>query len=75
MIGWPLARLVKTRALKVFWSIYPLLVVWVIVATGNHFFADAVLGACAAAVSAYAASWLARARPAAWAFRRTEAAA
>jgi hypothetical protein len=75
MIGWPLARLVKTRALKVFWSVYPLLVVWVIVATGNHFFADAVLGACAAAVSAYAASWLARARPAAWAFRRTEAAA
>lgn len=70
MIGWPLARLVRSRTLKIFWAIYPLLVTWVIVATGNHFFADAVLGALAAAMSAYAASWLARARPGAWAFSR-----
>ena len=46
-----------------------------IVATGNHFLADAFLGACTAGVSAYAASWLARARPAAWAFQRTGVAA
>ena len=45
MIGIPLARLVKWRALKVFWAMYPLLVVFVIVATANHFIADAVLGA------------------------------
>jgi hypothetical protein len=68
MIGLPLARLVRPRALRLFWALYPLLVVFVIVATANHFLADAVLGACTAAVSAYAASWLARARPAAWAF-------
>ena len=41
---------------------------FVIVATGNHFLADAVLGAVTAGLSAWAASWLARARPTAWAF-------
>jgi hypothetical protein len=75
MIGIPLSRLVKNRAGRVFWSVYPLLVVFVIVATGNHFLADAFLGALAAGVSAYAASWLARARPAAWAFSRSSATA
>ena len=48
MIGIPLSRLVKWRALKIFWATYPLLVVFVIVATANHFIADAVLGAAAA---------------------------
>ena len=48
MISIPLARLVKWRALKVFWCLYPLLVVFVIVVTANHFIADAVLGAAAA---------------------------
>jgi hypothetical protein len=70
MIGVPLSRLVQHRALRVFWMVYPLLVVFVIVATANHFLADAFLGACTAGVSGYAATWLARARPAAWAFRR-----
>jgi len=73
MIGLPLSQLVKNRVGRVFWSIYPLLVVFVIVATGNHFLADAFLGAITAAVSAYAALWLARARPAAWAFSRAHA--
>jgi hypothetical protein len=71
MIGIPLSRLVKNRVGRTFWKLYPLLVVYVIVATGNHFIADAVLGALTAGVSAYAASWLARARPGAWAFSRT----
>ena len=75
MIGVPLSRLVANRAMRFFWTIYPLLVVFVIVATGNHFLADAVLGAFAAGASAYAASWLARARPAAWAFGRQRVAA
>ncbi len=39
-----------------------------IVVTANHFIIDAVLGALTAGVSAYAASWLARARPHAWRF-------
>ncbi len=68
MIGIPLSRMVKWTALKWFWRFYPLLVTFVIVATANHFLADAFLGACTAAVAAYAATWLAKARPAVWAF-------
>jgi hypothetical protein len=69
MIGLPLARLVKWRALKVFWATYPLLVVFVIVATANHFIADAVLGAGAAGLGALAAKMLARTRPRVWTFQ------
>jgi len=68
MIGWPLARLVNWRAAKVFWATYPVLVTFVIVVTGNHFIADAVLGASTAGLSAYAARWMGRARPKAWTF-------
>jgi hypothetical protein len=70
LIGWPLAKLARHRAARIFWTVYPLLVTFVIVATANHFIADAFLGACTAAVSAYAAAWLARARPTVWAFSR-----
>ncbi|MEJ7798543.1 MAG: phosphatase PAP2 family protein [Solirubrobacteraceae bacterium] len=69
MIGVPLSRLVRRRTSKVFWAIYPLIVLFVIVATANHFIADAVLGAAAAAIGALAARALARARPRVWAFR------
>ena len=68
MIGVPLSRLVRRPALRWFWRLYPALVVLVIVATANHFFLDAILGGAAAAASAWAAAWMARARPAAWAF-------
>jgi hypothetical protein len=71
MIGIPLSRLVVNPIGKVFWAIYPLLVVFVIVATANHFIADAFFGGCTAAASAFAAYWLARAWPAAWAFSPT----
>jgi hypothetical protein len=69
MISVPLVRLVRWRALKVFWALYPLLVVFVIVVTANHFIADAVLGAVAAGLGALAAVGMARARPDAWSFR------
>jgi hypothetical protein len=76
MIGWPMARLVQHTILRVAWRLYPFLVTFVVVATGNHFIMDAVLGALTAAVSAYVAhSLLARARPNAWAFRHAEAGA
>src|SRR5215218_1599961 len=68
MIGVPLARLVRWRALKAFWGIYPLIVVFVIVVTANHFIADAVLGAVAAGLGALAARALARTRPGVWTF-------
>jgi PAP2 superfamily len=68
MIGWPLARLVRHRVVKVVWFLYPFLMAFVIIATANHFIFDAILGALTAAAAAYGASWLARARPAAWRF-------
>jgi PAP2 superfamily len=74
MVGWPLARLVKPRPLKVAWSLYPFLVVFVVVATGNHYFLDAALGALTAAIAALLShQLLARARPHAWSFRRRNA--
>jgi PAP2 superfamily len=75
MIGVPLARLSRHRIVKVAWSLYPLLVTFVIVATGNHFLTDAFLGALTAALAASAAAWLARARPAAWSFGSPSASA
>ncbi len=68
MIGIPLAKLARWRALTVFWALYPLLVTFVIVATANHFIADAVLGAMTAGVGALVAWWMARARPTVWSF-------
>jgi membrane-associated phospholipid phosphatase len=74
MIGWPLARLISFKPLKVVFAVYPLLVTFVVVATGNHFWLDAVLGAATAGISAYCAHFLlARARPHAWAFQRAGA--
>ena len=73
MIGWPLAKLVKWPALRVFWFTYPFLITLVIVVTANHFLADAILGAMTAGFAAYTAAWMARARPAAWAFARAGA--
>jgi hypothetical protein len=69
MISVPLVRLVRWRALKLFWALYPLLVVFVIVVTANHFIADAVLGAVAAGLGALAAMGMARLRPGVWSFR------
>lgn len=68
MIGWPLALLAKRRAVKVFWSLYPFLVTFVIVVTANHFLADAFLGACTAGIGALVALLMAQTRPV-WAFR------
>ena len=76
MVGWPLARLVRWRALKVFWSIYPFIITFVVISTGNHFWVDAALGAIVAAVSACVShALLARARPHAWAFSPARAGA
>src|SRR3954468_14514359 len=68
MIGWSLAQVVSWRAIKVWWACYPFVITFVIVATANHFVADAFLGACVAAIAAATARALALARPAAWAF-------
>ncbi|HEY4428152.1 MAG TPA: phosphatase PAP2 family protein, partial [Solirubrobacteraceae bacterium] len=68
MVGWPLARLVRSSVARVLWMVYPFVMTFVIVATANHFIVDALLGALTAGVSAYGAHWLARTRPSAWSF-------
>ncbi len=72
MIGVPLARLCRHRAARVAWAMYPLLILFVIVATGNHFFSDAVLGAATAGIGALVADRMGHLRPAAWAFAQVE---
>jgi membrane-associated phospholipid phosphatase len=74
MIAVPAVYLVRRRVLKVLWSLYPVVVTFVVMVTANHFWLDAALGALVAAVSAYAASAaFARARPEAWSFRSVAA--
>jgi membrane-associated phospholipid phosphatase len=76
MLGLPMARMVKRRWAAVLWRAYPLLVTWVVVATANHWWTDAVLGAATAALAwAAAAGVFARARPDAWAWERAAATA
>ncbi len=70
LVGWPMARLVRPTYARIVWRLYPLLITFVVVATGNHYLLDAVLGAFTAGASALIASRvLARIRPRAWAFR------
>jgi membrane-associated phospholipid phosphatase len=70
MIGLSMSRLVKRRPAKIAWCLYPVLVTFVVVATANHYLTDVFLGALTAGASAFlSARLLARARPAAWAFK------
>jgi membrane-associated phospholipid phosphatase len=70
MVAVPAIQLVRPRLLKILWSVYPLLVTFVVISTGNHFWIDAALGAVVAAISAWVATFaFARARPEAWAWR------
>lgn len=66
MIAVPGVVLSKHRLTRAWWSAYPLLVFFVIVVTGNHFWLDAAAGAAVACVAAAAARQLARARPDHW---------
>jgi PAP2 superfamily len=75
MIAVPLARLARHRVTRVVWSVYPFVVVVVIISTANHFVTDALLGAVTAACGAWTAAAMARARPAAWAFQSAKATA
>jgi membrane-associated phospholipid phosphatase len=70
MVGVTGARLVDNRLIKAFWAAWPLLVAWVVIVTGNHYWIDIVLGWAVAVTAALVASrLLARARPHAWAWR------
>ena len=67
MLAWPLVRLVRRRPVRVFWALWPLLISFVTIITGNHFLLDALLGLATAGVAAAVASRLAVIRPHAWA--------
>ncbi|MDQ6606169.1 MAG: phosphatase PAP2 family protein [Actinomycetota bacterium] len=74
MVGWPMSRLTDRRPVKVLWLLYPLLITFVVVATGNHYLTDVFLGAVTAGASwMLAGRLLARARPDAWRFGQATA--
>ena len=67
MVALPMASTARRRVVRVLWRGYPAVVTFVVIATANHWWLDAFLGAATAAVSALAAqALLARARPEAW---------
>ncbi len=68
IFAWSLALLVPWRPLKAVLFAYPLLMTYVVVASGNHYWIDAVFGLLAAAAGAGIAILLARLNPD-WAFR------
>jgi membrane-associated phospholipid phosphatase len=70
MIGVSMIRMITRPWAKALWGIYPFVVTFVVIATANHWWFDAALGALTAAASAWAAwALFARARPDAWAWQ------
>ena len=70
MIGATGALVCRRWWSRAFWAAWPLLILWVVIVTGNHYWIDAVLGWMVAITSAVVAQRLfARARPEAWSFR------
>ena len=72
ILGLSLARLSGPRLLKALFFAWPLVMTYVVVATGNHFWLDAAAGAVVAAAAFGVATLLARLRPEDWAFRARE---
>jgi PAP2 superfamily len=68
MIGWSMASLSRQRVVRAAWMVYPAAILWMVVATGNHFWLDAAAGAAVAAAGALSAYALGRLRPASWAW-------
>jgi hypothetical protein len=69
MLGLSMAGIARRRAVRALWRCYPAVVTFVVIATANHWWFDAYLGAATAAASALVAqALLARARPGAWAW-------
>jgi hypothetical protein len=58
LVGVGFATLARTRVMRVVGWSYPVVMMLVIVATGNHFFFDAAAGAVAIAVGYLLASWV-----------------
>ncbi len=52
LAGWSMVRLAARRWVKVIWALYPLLITFVVIVTGNHYLMDVFLGGLTAGVSA-----------------------
>ena len=63
IIGISCFFLVRRKALRITWLLYPCLIVFSIVATANHFWLDAILGALLAAAALGVAWLIERRRP------------
>ena len=67
LIAVPTLLIVRNKFVKVLWALYPLVITFVVLVTGNHWFFDAVVGAAVAGTSALVARHvLGRVWPAAW---------
>lgn len=75
LVAVPGVALTRNAVGRAWWSAYPLIVFFVIVATGNHYWLDAAAGAMVACVAAVSSRQLARARPDHWAWEPAEATA
>jgi hypothetical protein len=71
MVAVPAASLVKSAIARALWPAYPLVVLFVIITTGNHFWFDAAAGAAVACLAAVAARQLARTRPGLWSWKES----
>lgn len=69
MVAGPAVMLVRHWFVRVVWALYPAIVFFVVVVTGNHFWFDAAVGIFVAAASTATAQALSRARPDAWSWR------
>lgn len=67
MLAWSLALLLRNPFAKAVFFAYPLLMTYIVCATGNHYWLDAVFGALAAALACCVAAMMARVRPE-WSF-------
>jgi len=64
------ALVARRRWARALWLLYPVLVLFLVLVTANHFWFDAAAGAVTAVVAGLVARHImARARPAAWAWR------
>lgn len=72
LIGLTAYRLCRRAVPKILWSMYPVLVFFVITVTANHFWVDALAGALVAGIAAFLATQLAHAGPPAWTWPGSE---
>jgi membrane-associated phospholipid phosphatase len=72
MVAVPAAALSRNMIGRALWPAYPLLILFAILATGNHYWFDGAVGAAVACTAAVGARQLARLRPDVWSWPSDE---